>query len=247
MIVKEEINDEDPEVIVIDTKGEAKLLPGPRRRNWWRLVTLLTAIVSVVVIIYLLTRPPRPPVTVLQTIIVTSPPIGAAQVIPSDTITPEPAITDTPIPTPTVTATPTETLTITPSPTVTLDPHEGEVNLLESNLPLPAPWKTKGILTYWEGYIHIQDELFVDVVIKDCGDDNGNGKLDILQIYNPQRENIIDVKNCGGTFNKRIETYQNPGYYRIFLQDNDTSISDGNGGTLLVNGLIDQNVYLSPP
>lgn len=177
-----------------------------------------------------------PPTQVLNT------PIPAIA-IPTDTYTPIP--TDTLAPPP-----PTETYTLAPAvtrPTATLDPHAGEVNLLISNLPLPAKWITKGKLTYWEGYIHVQSEPFIDLIIEDCGDNDGNERLDILQLFSPQSERIININNCNGTFRERIITANNPGYYRIFLQDNDTSLDNGNGGTLKVEYLENQSVYLYPP
>lgn len=109
-------------------------------------------------------------------------------------------------------------------------------------MPLPAPWNTIGRYTYWEGFLHVQDEIFIDLTIENCSDDEGNGRLDIVQVFDPQGEVIIDERNLGGNPIRRIYTYQQPGYYRIFLQDLDTT---GNGGALKVQFLKDQKVYLN--
>ena len=150
------------------------------------------------------------------------------------TMTPSPLATNTPTP---------PVATATPRPE---DRHPGEVNLLESNQPLPAGWFTNGEFTYWEGFLHVQDEPFIDVIIQDCGDDEGNGRLDIVQIFDPENELVVNERNLNGDPKFRIHTYQKQGYYRIFLQDNDTGSHNGNGGTLIVEMLKDQMIYLNP-
>lgn len=153
-------------------------------------------------------------------------------------------LTPTVTPSPLVTNTPTSpAATATPRPE---ERHPGEVNLLESNQPLPAGWFTNGEFTYWEGFLHVQDEPFIDVIIQDCGDDEGNGRLDIVQIFDPENELVVNERNLNGDPKFRIHTYQKQGYYRIFLQDNDTGSHNGNGGTLIVEMLKDQMIYLNP-
>lgn len=171
---------------------------------------------------------------------------------PIPTSTPSPTWTLTPTSTPTPTDTPTPKLTATSEPTPashtpTLDPHPGEVNLLESTKPLPAPWVTNGQYTYWEGFLRVQDEPFIDITIANCGDNEGNRRLDILRIYYPDGTLAVNETNCGGDPKFRVRTYQKPGYYRIFLQDNDTGSYDGNGGTLRVEMLQDQTIYRNLP
>jgi len=151
---------------------------------------------------------------------------------------------------PTVTPSPLATNTLTP-PAATATPrpedrHPGEVNLLKSNQSLPAGWFTNGEFTYWEGFLHLQDEPFIDVTVENCGDDEGNGRLDIVQIFDPEGELVVNEQNLNGDQKFRIRTYQKPGYYRVFLQDNDTGTHNGNGGTLIVEMLKDQMIYLNP-
>jgi hypothetical protein len=176
--------------------------------------------------------------------------------LPTPTHTYTPLPTDTPLPTSTTAFTNTPANTITPeltntpteTPTITLTPdrHLGEINLLESNQMLPTDWITLGEYTYWEGYIHVQDEPFIDIIIEDCSDDSGNGRLDILQIFDAEGDILVNDRNKGGDPKYRINTFQSPGYYRIFLQDNDTT-GNGNSGTLRVDWLQDQTVYISIP
>jgi hypothetical protein len=158
------------------------------------------------------------------------PPVQATVDIP--TFTPPP--TGTPVPT-----------QVPPKPTA--DAHPGEVNLLESNKPLPVGWATNGQYTYWEGFLRVQDEPFIDITVADCGDDEGNGRLDIVQIFNPDGTLAVNERNCDGNPKYRVRTYQKPGYYRIFLQDNDTGGHNGNGGTLGVEMLKDQTIYKNLP
>ena len=134
---------------------------------------------------------------------------------------------------------------VLPSPT--MDRHPGEINLLEKDHTLPAPWATNGEFTYWEGFLNVQNEPFIDIIIGDCGDDEGNGRLDILQIFDPQGNFVVNETNSNGDPKFRIRTFENPGYYRIFLQDNDTGSKNGNGGTLIVEMLTDKTVYRNPP
>lgn len=125
--------------------------------------------------------------------------------------------------------------------------HPGEVNLLEANQELPAKWFTNGEFTYWEGFLHVQDEPFIDITVGNCGDNEGNSKLDIIQIFYPDGSVALNERDRGGDPKFRIRTYQKPGYYRIFLQDKDTGRADGNGGQIEVEMLKDQKIYLDIP
>lgn len=163
--------------------------------------------------------------------------------MPISTQMPAPS-TSTPMPPPTVTPIPvTPTFTPTQAPVIR---HPGMVNLLDVNQRLPAGWVTRGQFTYWEGYIHVQDESFVKIIVKGCEDDEGNGWLDLIQVFDPQGNAVVYKVNCRTSYKAVVDTHGKAGYYRIYLHDNDTSSSDGNGGTLEVDMLLDQIVYVNP-
>ena len=139
---------------------------------------------------------------------------------------------------------PTPTLTkVIPTPLPIMELHPGELNLFEISKALPTGWDTQGRLTYWEGYIHIQDESAFELKIYDCGDNEGNGRLDTVQVYDPNDVLVLNEVNCNGDPTFAVNTNNTPGFYRIFLQDNDTS---GNGGALAINGIKDQIIYPQP-
>jgi hypothetical protein len=177
-------------------------------------------------------------------------------IVKSGNLVPQPSATPTlPIPpatatpSPTSTSTPLATIGATPSPTITPSPtalHPGEINLLTENMPLPTGWGVQGLYTYWEGLIQIQNEAFIEVRIEDCGDNEGNGLLNTVQIFDPANNLIINEQNCDGNPTFAVPTAGKPGFYRIFLQDNDTGSQDGNGGVISINGLRNQTIYADP-
>lgn len=179
-------------------------------------------------------------------------------VLPSATsiisFTEQPALINTILPDSTASSTNTEiqlpspTLFETPTIIPTLaDRHPGEINLLEANAPLPTDWTANGQYTYWEGFIRVQDEPFIDFTIGDCGDDEGNYRLDKVQIFDPDGNVVVNERNCNGNLKLRVRTYQLPGYYRIFIQDNDTGRRNGNSGELSIDMLRDQTIYKDIP
>jgi hypothetical protein len=209
---------------------------------------IVGAVIAGVILLYLqyqtrlFERPteiPSSPSSQVMAQATTATPTGAPPptTIPTDTIRSVEA--DTPLP-----STPTQTQ-VPPAPTI--DRHPGEVNLLESDKILPSGWFTNGQYTYWEGFLHVQDEPFIDITVADCGDDEGNGRLDIVQIFNPDGTLAVNDRNCNGNPKYRVRTYQKSGHYRIFLQDNDTGGRNGNGGTLSVDMLKDQTIYKNLP
>jgi len=129
----------------------------------------------------------------------------------------------------------------TPSPTAT-----GAVaaNLLAGNMPLPTGWQTDGPDTVWEGYLRVQDEAVIEMTLYDCGDSTGNKQLDIVQVYDPDNNLVVDQTNCSGNLIFSIATAGKPGFYRVRLKDNDTR--HGNDGNIWVNKLRDQRVYTDP-
>ncbi len=197
--------------------------------------------------------------TIAAALLTNEDPVPTASGVPS-TLPPHPTATastplmeqafdSTPTSTPISAQTGTPTLISTPtnpiaSPTPT-PRHLGEINLLESNQSLPTGWFTNGQYTYWEGFLNVQNELFIDITIVNCGDDEGNARLDIIQIYDPEDNLIEEQKNCRDEAQFRIRTFEKPGFYRIFLQDNDTGNTNGNGGTLIVEMLVDQTIYVN--
>ena len=68
----------------------------------------------------------------------------------------------------------------TPTPTAT---SAAPTNLLVGNMPLPTGWQTTGPNTFWEGYLHVQDEPVIELTLYDCGDTTGNNRLDVVQVY----------------------------------------------------------------
>jgi hypothetical protein len=128
----------------------------------------------------------------------------------------------------------------TPSPTATGAP----TNLLAGNMPLPTGWYTNGPNTYWEGYLHVQNEPVIEMTLYDCGDSSGNNRLDIVQVYDPDNNLVVDQTNCMGNLIFSIATAGKPGLYRVRLKDNDTLT--GNGGNIWVNKLRDQRIYTDP-
>lgn len=136
VIVTREVNDETTrDDIEVYRPQKTDVIPRKRRGciNIWLYILGTIAVASIGVIIYLLNRPPQPQVIIIETVIVTPPPIvatefqtEAAQFLPTDTLTHEPVITDTPQPTVTntSTATTTSTATATQTPTATLSPLE---------------------------------------------------------------------------------------------------------------------------
>ena len=131
--------------------------------------------------------------------------------------------------------------TPTPSPTATTT---GSVNLLAGNMPLPTGWHTNGPDTYWEGYLRVQGEPVVEMTLIDCGDNSGNNRLDIVRVYDPGNNLIVNQTNCTGNTIFTIPTAGRPGLYRVLLQDNDTQ--NGNGGNIWLNKLRDQRIYTNP-
>jgi len=148
---------------------------------------------------------------------------------------------------PTATATATATLaatattTATPSPTAT---GPALTNLLIGNMPLPNGWHASGSSTYWEGYLRVQDETVIEMTLYDCGDNSANNRLDIVQVYDPGNNLVLNQPNCSGSPTFTIPTAGKPGLYRVFLKDNDTR--NGNGGNIWVNKLRDQRIYTDP-
>ena len=114
-------------------------------------------------------------------------------------------------------------------------------NLLVGNMPLPTGWQTTGPNTFWEGYLHVQDEPVIELTLYDCGDTTGNNRLDVVQVYDPDNNLVIDQTNCTGNLIFSIATAGKPGLYRVRLEDNDTLT--GNEGTIWVNKLRDQRIY----
>ena len=129
----------------------------------------------------------------------------------------------------------------TPSPTAT---SAAPTNLLIGNMPLPTGWQTTGPNTFWEGYLHVQDEPVIELTLYDCGDTTGNNRLDIVQVYDPDNNLVINQTNCTGNLIFSVATAGKPGLYRVRLKDNDTLT--GNGGTIWVNKLRDQRIYTDP-
>ena len=129
----------------------------------------------------------------------------------------------------------------TPSPTAT---GAAPANLLVGNMPLPTGWRTNGPNTIWEGYLRVQDEPVIEMTLYDCGDTSGNNRLDIVQVYDPDNNLVVDQTNCSGNLIFSITTAGKPGLYRVRLKDNDTLT--GNGGNIWVNKLRDQRIYTDP-
>ena len=129
----------------------------------------------------------------------------------------------------------------TPTPTAT---SAAPTNLLVGNMPLPTGWQTTGPNTFWEGYLHVQDEPVIELTLYDCGDTTGNNRLDVVQVYDPDNNLVIDQTNCTGNLIFSIATAGKPGLYRVRLEDNDTLT--GNEGTIWVNKLRDQRIYTDP-
>ena len=129
----------------------------------------------------------------------------------------------------------------TPSPTAT---GAAPVNLLVGNMPLPTGWHTNGPNTFWQGYLRVQDEPVIEMTLYDCGDTSGNNRLDIVQVYDPDNNLVVDQTNCSGNLIFSITTAGKPGLYRVRLKDNDTL--NGNSGNIWVNKLRDQRIYADP-
>ncbi len=129
----------------------------------------------------------------------------------------------------------------TPSPTAT---GGTSANLLAGNMPLPTGWYTNGANTVWEGYLRVQDEPVIEMTLYDCGDTSGNNQLDVVQVYDPDNNLVVDQTNCTGNLIFSIATAGKPGLYRVRLKDNDTLA--GNGGNIWVNKLRDQHIYTDP-
>lgn len=107
-----------PKIPAWITTGETGKSSRSRRgRNIWLYVSLVVAVVSVVLIIYLLTKPPQPPLTIIETVLVTQPPV---EIIQTELVVVVPIVatttaTETVEPTQTITALPTSTNTPAPS------------------------------------------------------------------------------------------------------------------------------------
>jgi hypothetical protein len=82
------------------------------------------------------------------------------------------------------------------------------------------------------------------MTLYDCGDTSGNNRLDIVQVYDPDNNLVVDQTNCSGNLIFSITTAGKPGLYRVRLKDNDTLT--GNGGNIWVNKLRDQRIYTDP-
>ena len=129
----------------------------------------------------------------------------------------------------------------TPSPTAT---GAAPVNLLVGNMPLPTGWHTDGPNAFWQGYLHVQDEAVIEMTLYDCGDTSGNKMLDIVRVYDPNNNLVVDQTNCTGNLIFSIATAGKPGLYRVYLRDDDTR--GGNSGNIWVNKLRDQRIYKDP-
>ncbi|MCO5182172.1 MAG: PT domain-containing protein [Candidatus Promineofilum sp.] len=130
------------------------------------------------------------------------------------------------------------------------NPVLAATNVLAQIEPLPTGWATYGILTFWEGYIHIQNETAITVRATDCGDNEGDGKLDAIQITDSTGLIVGEASGCASSSRSfPIDTAGKPGWYRIYFLDKDTGAvrsTLGNGGGLSVEGLVDQHVYPVP-
>ena len=131
------------------------------------------------------------------------------------------------------------------------NPTLAATNLLTRVEPLPVTWVTGGALTFWEGYIRVRNEDTITVEVTDCGDDEGNGTLDAIQISDPTGQIVGLASGCGSDSRLfPINTQGKPGWYRIYFYDKDARSGPGrsadqNDGRLSVIGLADQNVYLT--
>ena len=78
-------------------------------------------------------------------------------------------------------------------------------------------------MTFWEGYIRVQNESNITVSVTDCGDDEGDGKLDAMQITDPSGLIVGLARGCSSDSRLfPINTEGKPGWYRLYFLYKDT-------------------------